>query len=252
MALLGVRQTILLAIVPGVLAAVAITIAAREARRTVTDPGARRTLTLNLRELRVAGLARVLTPVALFELGNLATTLLILRATDLLATTGPGGTGRDLTAAATSLAILLYAAHNAAATVAALVGGQVADRLNPRAVFAAGAAVYVAGYLLFAIGSHGWPVLLVAFLLCGVGIGFGETAESTVVAHGLPERLRGNGFGVLGLTQALGDLGSTLVAGLLWALVSPEVAFGYAAVWMTGSLIASGLLRPRKTHEHPA
>lgn len=122
-ALLGVRQTILPAIVPGVLAAVAITIAAREARRTVTDPGARRTLTLNLRELRVAGLARVLTPVALFELGNLATTLLILRATDLLATTGPGGTGRDLTAAATSLAILLYAAHNAAATVAALVGG---------------------------------------------------------------------------------------------------------------------------------
>ncbi|MGI8613111.1 MAG: MFS transporter [Nocardioidaceae bacterium] len=238
---LGVRHAILLAIVPGALAAVAITIAAREARRTVTDPGARRTLSLNLRELRQAGLARVLTPVAFFELGNVATTLLILRATDLLHT-GGGSTGRDLTAA-TSLAILLYAAHNAAATVAALVGGQLADRLDPRIVFASGAAVYVAGYVLFAVGPHPWPPLLAAFLLSGIGIGFAETAESTVVARGLPDRLRSNGFGVLGLTQALGDLGSTVVAGLLWSLVSPTLAFGYVAAWMAASVVTASMLR---------
>ncbi|MGH3499245.1 MAG: MFS transporter [Nocardioidaceae bacterium] len=239
---LGVRHAILLAIVPGVLAAVAITIAAREARRTVTDPGSRRTLALNLGELRRAGLARLLTPVALFELGNVATTLLILRATDLLHTGGTGG--RDLTAA-TSLAILLFAAHNAAATLAALGGGQLADRVHPRLVFTSGAGVYVGGYVLFAVGTGGWPLLLVAFVLSGVGIGFAETAESTVLARGLPDRLRSNGFGVLGLTQALGDLGSTVVAGMLWALVSPTVAFGYAAVWMAASVVTSGLLRPR-------
>lgn len=240
-AAIGVRHAILLAIVPGILAAVAITAAARQARRTVADPGARRTLTLNLRELHHAGLARVLTPVALFELGNVATTLLILRATNLLHTGGGHGPGRDLTAA-TSLAILLYAAHNAAATLAALGGGQLADRLNPRIVFAAGAAVYVGGYLLFAIGPHAWPALLLAFGLAGIGIGFAETAESTVVARGLPERLRSNGFGLLGLTQSLGDLGSTVVAGLLWTLASPTLAFGYAAAWMASSVIASGML----------
>lgn len=244
-AALGIRHTILLAIVPGVLAAVAITIAAREARRTVTDPASRRTLTLNLRELRRAGLARVLTPVALFELGNVATTLLILRATDLLHTGAGHGDGRGLTAA-TSLAILLYAAHNAAATAAALLGGQLADRLNPRVVFASGAAVYLASYLLFAVNTHAWPELLVAFLLSGVGIGFAETAESTVVARGVPEHLRGNGFGVLGLTQSLGDLGSTVVAGLLWSLISPTVAFGYAAAWMAASLLTGRMLAGRK------
>jgi MFS family permease len=245
-AVLGVRHTILLAIVPGVLAAVAITLAARTVRHTLVEAAARRTLTLNLRELRRAGLARVLTPVALFELGNVATTLLILRATDLLHTGSGHGTGRDLTAA-TSLAVLLYAAHNAAATVASLGGGQLADRLDPRFVFAAGASVYVLGYALFAAGPHGWPMLLVAFLLSGVGIGFAETAESTVVARGLPDRLRANGFGVLGLTQSFGDLGSTLVAGLLWSFVSPTVAFGYAAFWMAASLLASGMLRtPRR------
>jgi len=242
-AALGVRHAILLAIVPGILAAVAITIAAREARRAVTEPGARRTLTLNLAELRRAGLVRTLTPVVLFELGNVATTLLILRATELLHTGAGHGLGRGLTAA-TSLAILLYAAHNAAATVAALGGGQLVDRLNPRLVFASGALMYVGGYVLFAIGPHPWPLLLAAFLLSGVGIGFAETAESTVVAQGLPERLRSNGFGVLGLTQSVGDLGSTVVAGLLWSLVSPAVAFGYAAAWMAASVIASGMLRP--------
>jgi len=50
------------------------------------------------------------------------------------------------------------------------------------------------------------------------------------VAQALPDSLRGNGFGVLGLTQAAGDLVSTMVAGFLWTLVSPAVAFGYAAV----------------------
>jgi len=64
-----------------------------------------------------------------------------------------------------------------------------------------------------------------------VGIGAAEPAESTVVARALPETLRGNGFGVLGLVQAIGDKGSTVVAGLLWSLLSPAIAFGYVAAW---------------------
>ena len=100
-AVVGIRHAIWFAVIPGVLAAVAITVAAREARRTVTSTAGRRTLSLNLGELRRAGLARALAPAALFEFGNIATTLLILRATGLLHTGG-----RSL-AGATSLAILL-------------------------------------------------------------------------------------------------------------------------------------------------
>ncbi len=244
--LVGVRHAILLALIPGLFAAAAITLAAREARHTLTQPVARRTLTRNLRELGHAGLARALTPAALFELGNVASTLLILRATGLLHT-GP----RNLTAA-TSLAILLYAAHNAAATAAALGGGQLADRRGPRVVFGAGAAVYVAGYAVFAWNQHAWPVLLAGFLLAGIGIGLAETAESTVVAHALPDHLRGNGFGVLGLVQSVGDLGSTLVAGLLWALISPTVAFGYVAAWMLAALTTTVLTRTTNAAGPPA
>lgn len=236
--LVGLRHTFLLAFIPGVLAAAAITLAAREARRSLSSDSGRRTLSFNVRELWDAGLPRAISPAALFEFGNLATTLLILRATDLL-----HADGRSLTAA-TSVAILLYVGHNAAATVAALVGGHLIDRASPRVVFAAGAAVYVAGYAIFAVDQHAWPVLLGAFVLAGVGIGLAETAESTTVALLLPDRLRSNGYAVLGLVQAAGDLAATVVAGLLWAAVSPTVAFLYVAGWMAASLVASIVIRP--------
>ena len=58
--------------------------------------------------------------------------------------------------------------------------------------------------------------------------------------------IRSNGFGVLGLTQAIGDLGSTVVAGLLWSLTSPTVAYIYLTAWMLASLLAAGLLRPER------
>ena len=229
---LGVRHVILLAFIPSVFAVAGITIAAREARRTLRVPDGRRTLSFNLRELREAGLVRAFLPVALFELGHVATTLLILRATDLLQVDGRGA------AAATSLAIILYAAHNGTATVAALGGGRMIDRTSPRLVFAGGVAVYVLAYTAFAWGPHSWPFLLAAFASAGVGIGLAETAESTMVAVMLPDRLRGNGYGVLGLVQSVGDLGASLVVGVIWATVAPGLAFGYAAAWMVASLVA--------------
>lgn len=243
---LGIRHTMLLAIVPGLFAAIAITIAARHASRTLAAPTSRARLQFKLTELRRAGLARALIPAALFELGNLASTLLILRAADLL-----HADGHSLSAA-TSLAITLYAAHNAAATGASLLGGHIIDRRNARTVFAAGVGAYLLSYVRFAVDQHAWPVLLAAFLLAGIGIGFAETAESTTIAQQLPDHLRGSGYGVLGLTQSLGDLGATVIAGVLWAAFSPTVAFGYAAAWMATSLLSTTVLRGRRAPTRPA
>jgi MFS family permease len=232
--LVGIRETLWLSVIPGLFAAVAITIAAAEARRA-TGGSARAVerVRLQLGALRAAGIARPLLPIALFELGNCATTLLILRATELL-THG----GRSVTTA-TSIAVLVYAAHNVAATVFAYGGGHRVDRIGGGRVLAAGAAVYVLAYLGFASPLHSWPLLLVAFLLAGIGIGLAETAESVLLANQLPDRLRGSGFGVLGAVQAFGDLGSSLAVGLIWSFISPTAAFLYAAAWMALSLAAS-------------
>ena len=104
-------------------------------------------------------------PVAAFEMGNVATTLLILRATQQLQTGG-----LTVTAAA-SLAILIYAGHNAFGAVVAALGGHWIDIAGPRIVFATAAALYVLAYVGFAIPGQGWPTLLVAFSLAGSGSG---------------------------------------------------------------------------------
>ena len=237
--LLGVRSTILLSFIPGVFAAIAITLAAREARRSLTSVEGRRTFSLNLRALHGAGVVRILAPVACFEFGNLAATLLILRATEVLA----HDLGWSPTLAA-SVAVLMYAGHNAVAAVASLVAGALSDRKNPRLVFALGAAAYLVAYGAFSVGGS-LVMLIGGFALAGVGIGLAETAESTVVATRLPTELRSNAFGLLGLTQSVGDIGATVVAGLLWAAFSAQVAFVYAAAWMAVSLVFSRLLRPQ-------
>lgn len=243
---LGIRPAIYFALVPGVFAAIAITVAAREARRRgpAEGPSGRR---LDLGALRDAGLVRPLLPIAMFELGNVATTLLILRTTQLLAQGGRSP------AAAASLAILVYAAHNVFAAGVAYVGGHWIDRVGPRLVFAAGGVLYVLAYAGFAVPWSSWPPLLVAFALAGSGIGLAETAESALVARQLPDRLRGSGFGLLGGIQSAGDFASSAIVGLLYAVVSPSVGFAYAASWMLLSVIAgaaSWRSQPGAAREH--
>lgn len=233
----GVRPALLLAAIPGVFAAIAIFVAAREGRRHTRANGVAARRRLDLAALRDAGMLRALAPVALFEFGNIATTLLILRATQLLSTPY-----RSVTAA-TSLAILIYASHNVIATLASLVAGRWYDRAGPRTVFATGAAVYVIGYGLFAAGAHSIWLLVVAFGAAGAGIGLAEPTESAVVAQLLPDHLRGSGFGLLGVVRASGDVIATVVAGVLYTVVSPAAAFAYAAVWMSVAVLASGMLR---------
>lgn len=235
----GIRPALFMAAIPGLFAALAIIIAAREARRdgeAKPEPVARR---LHLAALRDAGMLRALLPVALFEFGNIAATLLILRTTQLFSSPL-----RSLTAA-TSLAILVYACHNVVASVTSLLAGRWYDRTGPRAVFATAAAAYFVGYGLFAIGAHSVVMIVIAFCAAGAGIGLAEPTESAVVSQLLPDRLRGSGFGVLGAVQAAGDVIATVVAGLLYTLVSPAAAFGYAAAWMAAAVVTAGLLRPR-------
>jgi MFS family permease len=191
---------------------------------------------MQLKVLREAGVVRALVPIALFELGNVATTLLILRATQLL------HNGATTLAFATLLAILLYSGHNAFGAVVALLGGHWLDRASARLVFATGAGLYVLAYVGFSLPTHSPLALLAAFALAGCGIGLAETAESTLFARLLPDHLRGSGFGVLGATQAGGDLASSTVVGILYVAASPAVGFGYAAAWMALSLISVAVL----------
>lgn len=238
--LVGIRASIGLSFIPGVLAAFAITIAVRESRnlRRNEDVEIVEPIRVRFGRVRAAGLLWVLLPTAMFELGNLATTLLILRATGVLT-----DSGLDATRAA-SMAVLVYAGHNAVAAGASLAAGRWIDRASARRVLAAAAATYVLAYALLGTAT-GVPALVAGFLLSGVGIGLGETSQTAWLASALPPALRADGFGVLGLVQAFGDLGATVVAGFLWAAFSAPVAFWYAAGWMALSLLTLMFTRIR-------
>jgi MFS family permease len=102
-ALVGVRTAILLSVIPGLLAAAAIVFAIRQAHLPTASE--RRPLRFQVRPVLRGQLGRVLVGFTAFEVGNVAATLLILRATDLLA----ADHGLD---AATQIGIGLYVAYN--------------------------------------------------------------------------------------------------------------------------------------------
>lgn len=246
--LIGIRPTMLIAAAPGLLAAIAIGFAAREARRrSAATPGpetpTRIALLGRYKQLRGTGLGRQLVPILCFECGNVAATILILRGTNLLSSSGSAAV-----AAATVTA--LYAAHNLAAAGASILAGMVTYRFGGRVGLIIGAICYLAAYLGFAWGPGNWLGLGILFVLSGFGIGFAETAQSALVSTALPDNLRGSGFGALGLIQALGDLVATVVAGALYAAFSGTVAFGYAAAWMLLALITLALLSGRRRPGH--
>jgi MFS family permease len=73
-------------------------------------------------------------------------------------------------------------------------------------------------------------LLLGLFLLAGLALSAEEVLEGTVAAELLPEHVRGTGYGALAAVNGVGDLVASTAVGWLWASVSPESGFAYAAI----------------------
>ena len=233
-ALVGIRWAIGLSAIPGLLAALSILYAIRRIPRATTH--ARVSLTITVRPLLRGRLGQVLLGVSLFETANVATTLLILRATQLLVP-GLGVT------TATEVAIGLYAGYNAAATVASLPAGWLSDHFGPIGVMATGVFCFLVAYLGFAVSTPGIAILAASFLVAGLAIGCIETSELAAVAALAPANLRGSAFGLLATVQSFGNIVASGMAGLLWTLTSPTVAFVYLSIWAAATLILLGVSR---------
>lgn len=225
--LVGVREAIVLSVIPGLLAAAAIVYAVRHLEK----PKERHTAPVRLvvRPLLHGELGRILLGVSFFEVGNMAATLLILRATDLLS---PGRSGDQ----AVQLAIALYVGYNIAGTLSSVPAGWIADRIGARLVFAAGVALFAVAYAVFALAGPDVIVLGTAFVIAGIAIGAVETGENAAVATLAPGGRRGSAFGLLAGIQSLGDFVASAVVGLIWTIAGPAAAFGAATLAMLASL----------------
>jgi MFS family permease len=235
------RTAIVLSTIPGLMAAAAMWFAIRRIRER---PRAHVPFRVRVRPVLRGELGRILVGAGAFEMGNLAATLMILRATELL----EPSRGAD---AATTTALWLYVAYNVAATLSSVPAGRVADRAGPVRTLAAGVSLFLVAYLVLAFTGPDVVVLALAFAMAGVAIGAVETSEHTAVAGHAPDDLRGSAFGLLAAGQSAGNLVASGGAGILWTLASPTAAFTVAAVWMGLSLVllAGPVIRDRPVHQ---
>jgi MFS family permease len=233
-ALVGVRTAIVISVIPGLLAALAIVAAVRAAPKLTVKE--RRPLRFHVGAVVRGRLGRIVGGIAAFELANVAATALILRTTQLL----EGGHSHDT---ATKIALGLYAGYNLAATLVAVPGGHLTDRRGSALVLVIASVAFAVSFSGFAFSGSSIVLLALLFVAGGIGIGLGEAAQSAAVAAFAPADLRGSAFGLVAAVQALANFASSTVWGLIYTAVSPEAAFLYLAAWSSVAAIAFAITR---------
>jgi MFS family permease len=177
---------------------------------------------------------RYLVGVGIFGAGDFAHTMLILAATQLLTPTwGP--------LKAAGIGGSLYVLHNIVYAAAAWPAGALGDKHGHQRVLAWGYSVSalvpltVAACFFWSFGSI--LVLAGVFSLSGFVNGVQDTLEGATTGGLAPPEHRGLAFGLLGATNGVGDLISSVIVGILWT-AHPVIGFGYAALLMAvGALV---------------
>ncbi len=221
------RHVFLFTLVPGLLAALAMTLLVRE--NPHHQPGPPKAFMASARALP-GDFRRFMAGVGLAGLGDFSNTLLIMWATQAW-TPRLGGVR------AASLAMGFYVGYNVVYTGACAVAGWLADRYPKRRILAAGYALAVvpAGALLMPGDSY--LKFAVIFGVSGVYMGFWETVESITAATLLPASVRGVGFGVLATVNGIGDVLSSILVGFMW-VASPHLAMAFViATTLAGALL---------------
>ncbi len=219
---LNVRPIFWIAIVPGVLAVVALLLV-NEAPRENTEPAkpiARSDAPLPRTLKSYLGI------LALFSIGNSSDVFLLLRARDL----------RIPLVAIPALWALLHVSKLLWSTV----GGIWSDRVPRVHLIVAGWLVYAATYFAFGVADqpwHGWAL----FIVYGAFYGLSEPAEKALVKDLAPEEARGTAFGSYNFIVGMASLPAGLLMGALWSWGGHQVALVVGALIALGSAFLLGV-----------
>jgi MFS family permease len=225
------RLLVLVALVPGVLAVVAIVVGVHDVPRRVedrvrSDAGPSRLSS----PVRVPGRWRLF-PISfwvfvvasgLFALGNSSDAFLSLRSQQL------GVDVRDL--------LVMIVAFNIANALVSWPVGALSDRVGRRALVATAWTIYAVAYAGFALaGSAGWVAPL--WILYGTYYGVNEAVGRALVADLAPTDLRATGYGIVNAVVGLLVLPASIVAGLLWDRIAPDAPFWFGAGCAAAALV---------------
>lgn len=128
--------------------------------------------------------------------------------------------------------------------------GALSDRVDKRAILAAGFAVLIVADLVLAFAPNLW-VVMAGVALWGLHMGMTQGLLAALVAERAPEAARGTAFGVFNLVTGLALLAASLVAGVLWEWIGPQATFlagaGFTAVGLAGFLVLGGESSQKET-----
>src|ERR1700722_16921525 len=234
--IVGMRGVLLWSLAPGLAAAVAFAALAPSSKNEGSHPT--RGLIASLRDLP-KNFWHFLAGVFAHGIGDFAPTLLILRASQILAPRV--GAGR-----AAAMSVGLYTFYNVMNEASSYPAGALGDRIGKRGLLAAGYLVATITFAAFILEPPTIPMLVVLFGLAGVHGAMQASLEKSMAAELLPPKVRGSGFGVLATVNGIGDLVSSIAVGVLWSSVSPNAGFFYAGIFTLAGAVLIYFFVPRK------
>lgn len=227
-AAVSLDKIFLISVVPGALCVLCVLALVKE--RPHAEAGKRR-----LRPPLPPAYWAFLGAVLLFGMGDFSRTFLIFEAGRRM---GPGAS-----AALLSVPVAFYVLHNAVSGLVALPAGHLADRWSYGKLLLGG---YALGTLcnvgLGVFPGGGLWGLLPLVLVSGVYIAVEETVEKATAARMIPPEARSYALGMLATANAVGDLVSSALTGILLDRLGPAWAYGAAGTFTALGTLALALV----------
>jgi MFS family permease len=225
--IIGFRNVFLVALLPGILAILVFALFTKE--KVCKKTTEKRKLLGDIRALPDT-FKHYLLAVGIFGVGNFANTFLALKAAEAL-------TPSFGVMVASSVSAFLYVLLNVGAAVFAYIFGALGDRFSKRNLLALGYIIFSIYCIGFILAPPNIWIYALLFLLAGVETGAIDATERSYAAELLQENRRGTGFGLLSTINGVGDLTSSVTAGILWASISASAAFAFGATLAVAATI---------------
>ncbi len=142
--------------------------------------------------------------------------------------------------------LLIVVAFNVVDALVAWPVGALSDRIGRRRLIAIGWSLYAVTYVGLALaGSPG--AVLPLWLLYGAYYGVNEAVGRALVADLARPELRATAYGILNAVTGLAILPASIIAGLLWDRVGQSAPFWFGAACALGGLGLLAFVRPGRT-----
>jgi MFS family permease len=235
MALMGAfagdfRLVFWVAVVPGLIAVGILVFGVREPEHHDPQPGVR--LPIRVKDLRKLGAMfwGVVAMGSILTLARFSEAFLILRAENV--------------GLAIPLTPLVLVVMNAVYAGSAYPFGALSDRFDRRGILATGFALLIVADIVLAMATDIATVLL-GVGLWGLHMGMTQGILAALVADAAPSALRGSAFGVFHFVTGLATLLASVIAGGLWAAISPGATFLAGAIFTATGFAGITLLTCR-------